>query len=104
MNCIRQLAGPSSCMCCNALATKVSSLHSADLCATCVIALLNWLACIQEAVDNLMGQVSQLAAPGSRLCFDALHRNYMDGRVKMRGYTNGARVREREREIRYILG
>ena len=39
-----------------------------------------------------MGQVSQLAAPGSRLCFDALHRDHMDGRVKMRGYTNGARV------------
>ena len=43
-------------------------------------------------MDNLLAQVSQLAAPGSRLCFDALHRNYMDGRVKMRGYTNGARV------------
>ncbi|CAK0732255.1 hypothetical protein CVIRNUC_000105 [Coccomyxa viridis] len=44
----------------------------------------------QEAVDNLLAQVSQLAAPGSRLCFDALHRDHMDGRVKMRGYTNGA--------------
>ena len=49
-------------------------------------------ACAQEAVDNLLAQVSQLAAPGSRLCFDALHRDHMDGRVKMRGYTNGARV------------
>ena len=62
--------------------------------AACAI---GFSACAQEAVDNLLAQVSQLAAPGSRLCFDALHRDHMDGRVKMRGYTNGANVSPRQR-------
>ena len=30
-------------------------------------------------MDGLLKQISALAAPGSRLCFDALHRTYMDG-------------------------
>ena len=76
------------------LGLKVSTLHATESCAACVIGLS---ACSQEAVDNLLAQVSQLAAPGSRLCFDALHRDHMDGRVKMRGYTNGARVSPRQR-------
>ena len=46
----------------------------------------------QEAVDGLIRQVSDLAAPGSRLCFDALHRDHMDGRVRCRGYSCGAQA------------
>ena len=76
-------------MCCNVLRPKVLTLHAIVSCAAC---MSGRPACAQEAVDNLLAQVSQLAAPGSRLCFDALHRDHMDGRVKMRGYTNGAKV------------
>ncbi len=47
----------------------------------------------QEAVDQLMRQVSELAAPGSRICFDALHRDHMDGRVHNRGFSCGVEVR-----------
>lgn len=48
---------------------------------------------MQEAVDGLMRQVSELAAPGSRMCFDALHRDHMDGRVHNRGFSCGVEVR-----------
>ena len=40
-----------------------------------------------------MRQVSELAAPGSRVCFDALHRDHMDGRVHNRGFSCGLEVR-----------
>jgi hypothetical protein len=40
-----------------------------------------------------MRQVSELAAPGSRICFDALHRDHMDGRVHNRGFSCGVEVR-----------
>ncbi|CAL5223896.1 g6492 [Coccomyxa viridis] len=43
----------------------------------------------QGAVDGLMRQISALAAPGSRVCFDALHRDHMDGRVHNRGFSCG---------------
>lgn len=46
----------------------------------------------QEAVDGLVAQISGLAAAGSRICFDALHRDYMDGTVKNRGYACGSKV------------
>ena len=36
--------------------------------------------------------MSDLAAPGSRMCFDALHRDHMDGRVRCRGYSCGAQA------------
>ena len=81
-------------MCCNVLKPSVSIMYAIESRAACVMGLS---ACAQEAVDNLLAQVSQLAAPRSRLCFDALHRDHMDGRVKMRGYTNGARVRPCQR-------
>ena len=48
---------------------------------------------MQEAVDGLMRQISALAAPGSRICFDALHRDHMDGRVRNRGFSCGVEVR-----------
>lgn len=48
---------------------------------------------VQEAVHGLMRQVSELAAPGSRVCFDALHRDHMDGRVHSRGFSCGVEVR-----------
>ena len=44
-------------------------------------------------MDGLIRQISELAAPGSRLCFDALHRDYLDGRVKNRGFKCGSEVR-----------
>ena len=47
---------------------------------------------MQEAVDGLIRQMSDLAAPGSRMCFDALHRDHMDGRVHCRGYSCGAQA------------
>ena len=50
-------------------------------------------ATVQNAVDGLVKQISALAGPGSRLCFDALHRAYMDGRVRYRGYSCGSVVR-----------
>ena len=39
-----------------------------------------------------MRQISALAAPGSRICFDALHRDHMDGRVRNRGFSCGVEV------------
>ena len=48
---------------------------------------------MQGAVDGLMRQISALAAPGSRICFDALHRDHMDGRVHNRGFSCGVEVR-----------
>lgn len=50
---------------------------------------------MQGAVDGLMKQISALAAPGSRICFDALHRDHMDGRVRNRGFSCGVEVRAR---------
>ena len=47
---------------------------------------------VQEAVDGLIRQISDLAAPGSRMCFDALHRDHMDGRVHCRGYSCGSQA------------
>ena len=43
-------------------------------------------------MDGLIRQMSDLAAPGSRMCFDALHRDHMDGRVRCRGYSCGAQA------------
>ncbi len=40
-----------------------------------------------------MRQISALAAPGSRICFDALHRDHIDGRVRNRGFSCGVEVR-----------
>jgi len=37
-------------------------------------------------------QISNMAAPGSRICFDALHRDHMDGRVHNRGFSCGVEV------------
>ena len=54
---------------------------------------MSMLCAVQEAVDGLMRQVSELAAPGSRVCFDALHRDHMDGRVRSRGFSCGVEVR-----------
>lgn len=47
---------------------------------------------VQDAVEGLIRQVSALAAQGSRLCFDALHADYLDGRVKSRGFSCGSEV------------
>ncbi len=47
----------------------------------------------QEATAGLLRQISELAAPGSRLCFDAVHADYIDGRKRSRGYWCGAQVR-----------
>jgi len=47
---------------------------------------------LQEAVDGLLKQISDMAAPGSRICFDALHRDHMDGRVHNRGFSCGVEV------------
>jgi O-methyltransferase involved in polyketide biosynthesis len=44
-------------------------------------------------VDGLIRQISSLAAPGSRICFDALDRDYLEGRVKNRGFACGSEVR-----------
>ncbi len=52
-------------------------------------------AAVQGAVDGLMRQISALATPGSRICFDALHRDHMDGRVRNRGFSCGVEVRVR---------
>ena len=38
-----------------------------------------------EEWSGLLAQLSALAAPGSRLCFDALHADYVDGRSKQQG-------------------
>lgn len=43
-------------------------------------------------MDGLLRQVSEMAAPGSRMCFDALHRDHMDGRVRNRGFSCGLEV------------
>ena len=50
---------------------------------------------LQEKREGLLAQLSALAAPGSRLCFDALHADYVDGRSKCRGFTNGSEVSRR---------
>lgn len=47
---------------------------------------------MQEAVDGLIRQVSELAAPGSRICMDMIDRAYLDGTVKNRGFSCGSKV------------
>ena len=49
---------------------------------------------MQEVVDCVVGQISAIAAPGSRLCLDLIPRGLLEGRVKpTRGFTNGRDVR-----------
>lgn len=48
----------------------------------------------QDVVNCVVGQISAIAAPGSRLCLDLIPRGLLEGRVKpTRGFTNGRDVR-----------
>ncbi len=46
-----------------------------------------------EAVSKLIASVAQLAAPGSRLLFDFLRQDALDGTAHFPGYDNCATVR-----------
>ena len=54
--------------------------------------LILWFA-MQTVVDALIGQISDVAAPGSEICFDVLHRDVLEGRTKAYGFKTGSKVR-----------
>lgn len=43
-------------------------------------------------MDGLVRQVSELAAPGSRICMDMVNKAYLEKRIKNRGFSCGSEV------------